>query len=148
MSADIRQLMISIIYDETINRLPLVTKHKDYVFQEIKKVEHKHFKVAKENHYKFNKAYELANEAWMLSQKDFKDNGLEFSNVLFMKFLRDKEEWLYEYFNLSQKRIDKLEKSYDLTKHSFRSLKIVNTVLQNIDIVLSYEANRSLGKVA
>jgi hypothetical protein len=147
MDISTRMLIIGIIYDETINRLPLVTKHKDYVFQEIKKIEQKHYGVAKENHRRFNKAYELANEAWIMSQKDFKDNGLEFSNVLFMKFLRDKENWLYEYFNLSQKRIDKLEKSYDLTKHSFRSLKIVNTVLQNIDIVLSYDSHRTISGI-
>ena len=137
-----RNLIIGILYDETISRLPITTRHKDFVFQEIKKIERKNMSQSKKDHKQFNKAYNLANEAWLLAQSKFKENGLEFSNVLMMKFMRESEPWLNEYFNLSEKRIKRLEDSYDLTKHGFRTKTITRTILENVDIVMAHHNYR------
>ncbi len=132
-----RNLVIGILYDETISRLPLTTRHKDFVFQELKKIERKNMSESMKNNKSFSKAYEIANEAWMLAQRKFKENGLEFSNVLMMKFMRESEPWLNEYFDLSEKRIKKLEDSYDLTKHGFRTKTITRIVLESVNIAIA-----------
>ena len=142
ITGTVKQLVISILYDETMSRLPDTTKHKDFVFQELKKIGRVHFNLVKKDAPRFTKAYELANEAWLLTQNKFLEHGLEFSNVLFMKFLREEEPWLVSHFDLSQKRIDKLEQSYDLTKHGLRTKKILRIVLESIDIVIAQDNYR------
>jgi len=139
-----RRLMLGIVFDETINRLVDNTKNKDYVKTEIRKVSRKHYSVSKDNIDKFNTAYELMNEAYLTSQRTFiKLGGLEFSNVLLLKFMIEGEPSLVKYFKLNQKHFDKMYNQHDLTKHILRTKKFYNELMKQIDIVIAhYEYNK------
>jgi len=128
-----KELMLGILMDETFSRLPVTTKNKDFCFKEIKKIAKKHFQISKRDIVYFNLCYSLLNEAWKHSQKKFFENGLEFSNVLFIKYLIEDYPFLIKRYGLNIKHIKKLESKYDLSKHSFRTKCIFNAVMQNID---------------
>lgn len=140
---NIRETIITILIDETMSRLPDKAKRKDYVFKEIRKVHKHHYKYSRQNISLFNKCYTMANEVWLMTQKEFLGHGLEFSNVLMLKFIMQDECWVVKKLKLSYNSFEKLEQSYDLSKHNLRTKKIVNRLLENVDIVMSYEAHRS-----
>jgi len=128
-----KELIFGILMDETFSRLPVTTRNKDFCFKEIKKITKKHFQISKRDIVYFNLCYALLNEAWHYSQKKFAANGLEFSNVLFIKYLIEEYPFLLKRYGINIKNIRKLESKYDLSKHVFRTKSIFNAVMQNID---------------
>ena len=140
---EFRKTIIGILFDETMCRLKEETKRKKYVNTEIRKVSKKHYNISKKDPIAFNKAYKLASDAFVNAQKKFLGQGVEFSNVIKLKMLIQKEPWLVKYFKLNLKHFEQLEKSYSLDKHIFRTAKVTNALLKEIDVTLArYNYNK------
>ena len=131
---EIREMMLGFILDEQLCKLEPKTKAKKYILTEIRKVTKRHFMLAKRNLDLFNEVYECASEAWIQSQTAFIKDGLQYSIVTFILILLDKEDWMIKRYKLNVKSFNKLRASYDLSKHNFRSMKVVNEVLRQMDI--------------
>ena len=128
-----KELMLGILMDETFARLSATTKNREYCRKEIGKITKKHFQISKRNIVHFNICYAILNEAWQYAQKKFIKKGLEFSNILFIRYLINDYPFLIKRYGLNINHIKKLESKYDLSKHSFRTKCIFNAVMQNID---------------
>ena len=140
---ELRKTIIGILFDETICKLEDDTKRKPFVYAEIRKIRKKHYTIAKNDAFLFDRAYNLASDAWVNAQKKFIGKGIEFSNVIKLKMLIQKEPWLVKYFKLNLKHFEQLEKNYSLDKHIFRTAKVTNTILKEIDITLArYNYNK------
>ena len=134
------KIVVGILLDETICRLSMDTKRKSYVHKEINKIVKKHYKLAKADPFTFNNMYKVASDSWIATQRKFmgKKNDYEFSTVLIVKFLIEKEPWLINYFKLNMKHINKLENIYKTDKHIFRSAKLTNEMLKQVDIAIAH----------
>ena len=139
----LRKIIIGILFDETICKLEADTKRKPFVNAEIRKIRKKHYVIARKDAFLFSNAYHLASNAWKNTQKKFLGQGVEFSNVIKLQMLIKKEAWLVKYFKLNLKHFEQLEKSYSLDKHIFRTAKVTNALLKEIDVTLArYNYNK------
>jgi len=139
----LKKTIIGILFDETICKLEDDTKRKPFVYAEIRKIRKKHYTIARNDAFLFDKAYHLASSSWYNTQKKFIGRGFEFSKVIKLQMLIKKEPWLVKYFKLNMKHFEQLEKSYSLDKHIFRTAKVTNALLKEIDITLArYNYNK------
>ena len=128
-----RKLIIALIFTDTIYKLDDTIKRRDYVQVELRKVHKKNILVGRSKPKELIDAFKIANKAWISAQEKYLGNGLEYSVPLTIQFFIAKEPWLVKYFGLNLKHFDRLYNSYDLSKHIFRSAKITNTILEEVD---------------
>jgi hypothetical protein len=132
-----RKMIIASIYYEIFSKLPDEVKNKPYVFKEIRKVGKKLGNLHDDKYVEFINAYKLADTVWKATQTKFMEQGIEYSTIVFMRELVKREPWMVKYFNINLKKMKKLEDGYNLGKHGFRTVKVVNTLIQELDETLA-----------
>lgn len=138
-----KTLAVGLVVDTFISGLDIKTRKLPYVRKELRKLTKKNHGVARDNGLRINKAFEIANKAWLDAQLEVQrkhKDGLPYSTVYVVKQLLP---YINSYYKLNPKNWEKLYNRYDFKGVTFSSIRVANALLLNIDQEIArYEYNR------
>ena len=91
----------------------------------------------------FQLHYQIADAAWKMAQGKLQETEYSLASLLYLYLQKNRQ--VVSFYKLNVKSFEKLKNIVDTNKHNFRSLKIINTLNECLDVTIA-ERNYRLSK--